>query len=381
MVNYNDEKSKCGDYMDDSKYIQRALELAKLGVGNVNPNPLVGAVIVKDDVVIGEGYHQKYGEPHAEINAFSSLTESATGATLYVTLEPCSHFGKTPPCVDSVISAGIARVVVGSLDPNPLVAGRSITKMREAGIDVEIGVLQAECDALNAVFFHYITTKTPYVIMKYAMTADGKIATKTGASRWITGVVARNRVHEDRHRYSGIMVGVGTVLADDPMLDCRLEHGKNPTRIICDSMLRTPVSSRIMETATQIPTVILTTSVNTERHKSYLEKGCKIVSIPSKNGRLDLEIGLQLLGEMGIDSILLEGGATLNASMLEAGLVQKVQTYLAPKIFGGITAPTPVAGLGVESPDHAYQLINTKTTILGADILIESEVDYSCSQV
>jgi len=361
--------------MNDIKYMQHALDLAKKGIGFVNPNPLVGAVIVKDGNIIGEGYHQIYGGPHAEVNAFSSLTESARGATMYVTLEPCSHYGKTPPCVDAVINSAVSRVVVGSLDPNPLVAGRSITKMREAGIHVEVGVLQAECDELNTVFFHYITTKTPYVIMKYAMTADGKIATRTGASQWITGATARICVHADRHRYAGIMVGVGTVLADDPMLDCRTKKDpKNPTRIICDSTLRTPISSRVVETAKSIPTVLLTACVDEQIHEPYIAKGCIILPVPLKSNQLDLEFGLRLLGEMGIDSILLEGGATLNASMLAAGLVQKVQTYIAPKIFGGKEAPSPIAGLGVDVPDNAYHLKNTKITVLGADILIESEV-------
>lgn len=367
--------------MSDIQYMQRAFELAKKGGGRVNPNPLVGAVIVKNGTAIGEGYHQKYGEPHAEVNAFSSLTESAENATMYVTLEPCSHFGKTPPCVDAVIKSGVSRVVVGSLDPNPLVAGRSITKMRKAGIEVEVGVLQTECDELNAVFFHYITTKTPYVIMKYAMTADGKIATRTGVSRWITGAEARNRVHADRNRIAGIMIGVGTVLADDPMLDCRTEKDpKNPIRIVCDSTLRLPISSRIVATAGQIPTILLTSIVDEKIHEPYLASGCTVLPVPRKNDKLDLEFGLKLLGAMGIDSILLEGGATLNASMLEARLVQKVQTYIAPKIFGGKNAPSPVAGIGVDIPDNAYILKNTKTTILGEDILIESEVDYSCLQ-
>ena len=362
--------------MNDIQYMQHALELAKEGIGRVNPNPLVGSVIVKDGKIIGEGYHQKYGGPHAEVNAFSSLTESATGATMYVTLEPCSHHGKTPPCVDAVIKSGVSRVVVGSLDPNPLVAGRSIIKMHEAGIEVEVGVLQAECDELNAVFFHYITTKMPYVIMKYAMTTDGKIATRTGASRWITGPEARNRVHADRHRYSGIAVGVGTVLTDDPMLDCRTEKDpKNPVRIIFDSTLRTPLTSRVVVTANQIPTILVTAITDKKLHEPFLATSCTILPVPILGDRLDLQVALKLLGEMGIDSILLEGGATLNASMLAAGLVQKVQTYIAPKIFGGKDAPSPVAGLGVDIPDNAYKLKNTKTTVLGEDILIESEVE------
>ena len=365
------------------QYMERALELAKKGAGYVNPNPLVGAVIVKDDRIIGEGYHEKFGAPHAEVNAFAVLTEPALGATLYVTLEPCAHKGKTPPCVDAVIKSGVAKVVVASLDPNPLVAGRSIKKMQDAGIEVEVGVLKEACDELNAPFFHYITHKIPYVVMKYAMTSDGKIATYTGASRWITGEDARKRVHEDRHRYAGIMVGVQTVIIDDPMLDCRIENGKNPIRIICDTTLRIPLTSRIIKTAKTIPTYLVTACTDKTKQQLYLGAGCKIMIVPLKADKLDLQEMMRMLAEVGIDSILLEGGATLNASSLEAGIVQKVQTYIASKLFGGRSAPTPIAGLGVDHPDEAYQLKNRKITILGEDILIESDVDKeesTCSQ-
>ena len=365
--------------MDDIKFMKRALELAKKGVGFVNPNPLVGAVIVKAGKVIGEGYHQAYGEAHAEVNAFASLDVSPVGATLYVTLEPCSHHGKTPPCVDAVINSGVTRVVVGSLDPNPLVAGRSIAKMREAGLEVEMGVQKEACDALNAVFFHYITKKTPYVVMKYAMTADGKIATHTGASRWITGESARKNAHEDRNRYRGIMVGVGTVIADDPMLSCRMKGGRNPIRIICDSTLRTPLTSRIIETACSIQTILITGCTDKTKHQLYVDRGCQVVTVPLKDGRLDLQAVMKTLANFEIDSILLEGGAALNASALEAGIVNKVQAYLAPKLFGGATAPSPVAGTGVAHPSEAYQLKNRNMTILGEDILIEGEV-VTCSQ-
>jgi len=364
--------------MNDSKYMKQALELAKKGVGRVNPNPLVGAVIVKNGKIIGEGYHQIYGGLHAEINALASLKESPTNATMYVTLEPCSHYGKTPPCVDAVIKSGVSNVVVASLDPNPLVAGRSIKKMQEVGINVTVGVLKEEGDALNATFFHYITNNTPYVTMKYAMTTDGKIATHTGASRWITGEDARQKVHEDRNRYTGIMVGVGTVIADDPMLDCRIENGRNPTRIICDTTLRTPLNSRIVASAKTIPTILLTASTNQNSHQYYINKGCQVFTILPKNDKIDLQVAMKTLAKAGIDSILLEGGASLNASALEAGIINKVQTYIAPKLFGGIAAPAPIAGLGVAHPDDAYKLKNQKITLLGEDILIESEV-LKCS--
>ncbi|MCL1989782.1 MAG: bifunctional diaminohydroxyphosphoribosylaminopyrimidine deaminase/5-amino-6-(5-phosphoribosylamino)uracil reductase RibD [Defluviitaleaceae bacterium] len=365
--------------MSDIQYMKRALELAKKGMGHVNPNPLVGAVIVKEGEVIGEGYHQVYGGPHAEINALKSLTTSPIGATLYVTLEPCFHEGKTPPCVDAVIKAGFSRVVIASLDPNPLVAGRSLLKMKEAGIEVEVGLLKEACDALNAVFFHYIMHQMPYVVMKYAMTADGKIATHTGASRWITGEEARKKVHEDRHQYTGIMVGVGTVIADDPLLDCRIEGGKNPIRIICDTTLKTPMHSRLIKTAKNIPTVLVTASTEAVKRQPYIEAGCQLMTVPLQSGQLDLKVAMKLLAAKGIDSILLEGGAMLNASALEAGVINKVQTYLAPKLFGGVLAPSPIGGTGVDHPDQAYLLKNRKITTLGEDILIESEV-IKCSQ-
>jgi len=363
----------------DWAYMKRAFDLAKKGIGYVNPNPLVGAVIVKDDIVIGEGYHERYGEAHAEVNAFNSCTESPEGATMYVTLEPCSHYGKTPPCVDMVIEKGISRVVIGSVDPNPLVAGRSVNKMKEAGIEVLVGVLDRYCDPLNKVFFHYIIHKTPYVVMKYAMTIDGKIATRTGKSKWITSEYARERVHEDRNLYTAIMVGVGTVIADDPMLDCRLEGGRNPIRILCDTTLRTPITARVIQTASEIPTILATSCTDATKHQPYLDLGCQIMVVPEHDGTIDLKRLMVQLGDANIDGILLEGGATLNAAALKAGVVHKIQTYIAPKIFGGADAPTPVAGLGIDHPDQAYLLKNRKTTTLGEDILIESEV-VLCSQ-
>ena len=358
--------------MDDVKLMRRALRLAKKGAGRVNPNPMVGAVIVKHAQVIGEGYHAQYGGPHAEVNALSSCMVSPVGATMYVTLEPCSHQGKTPPCTDAILASGIRRLVVGSMDENPLVSG--VDQLRTAGVEVVTGVLKEACDALNEVFFHYIKTQTPYVLMKYAMTSDGKIATHTGESRWITGEAARKRVHEDRHLYTGIMVGIGTVIADDPMLDCRMAHGRNPIRIICDSTLKTPLDSRVVQTAKENQTWIATTNGHIKQHEPYLLCGCKVIVVEAKDGRLDLEHLMIKLGELGVDGILLEGGSTLNEAALSAGVVNKVQTYIAPKLFGGATAKTPIGGVGVTHPREAYLLKNQKITRLGEDILVESEV-------
>ena len=363
--------------MDDIKFMKRALELAKGGIGWVNPNPLVGAVITKDGNVIGEGFHKRYGEPHAEINALASCIVSPENATMYVTLEPCSHHGKTPPCMDVILASGISRLVVGSIDENPLVS--SIDKLRSCGIEVEVGVLKKECDALNEIFFHYINTKTPFVLMKYAMTSDGKIATRTGVSRWITSELARANVHEDRNRFSGIMVGVSTVIVDDPMLDCRIKNGRNPIRIICDTTLKTPLTAKIVATAKDVATLIATANIDEQSHAPYLSFGCRILVVEVKNEYLDLEMLMNMLGEMGVDSILLEGGATLNWSALESGIVKKIQTYIAPKLFGGADAPSPIAGVGVAKPSEAYMLKNSQVTFLGDDILIESEV-MKCSR-
>ena len=360
--------------MTDEQYMRRALELAEKGAGWVSPNPLVGAVIVKDDRIIGEGYHERYGQFHAERNALLHCKESPEGATIYVTLEPCCHHGKQPPCTDALIEAGIRRVVIGSKDPNPLVHGKGIRILREHGIEVTEHVLEAECDAENEVFFHYMRTKQPFVILKYAMTLDGKIAAYTGESRWVTGDAARAHVHRMRQRYSAIMVGVGTVLADDPMLTCRLEEEKvpaNPVRIICDTALRTPLDSQIVRTAGKIPTILATCCRQEALHMPYIGAGCKIVVTPEKDGHVDLLNLLQQLGEQGIDSVILEGGGTLNWSALQAGIVQKVQAYIAPKLFGGATAKTPVEGQGFPNPAAAVELSRTNVTVLGADWLIE----------
>ena len=361
--------------MNDYDYMRRALGLAERGVGWTNPNPMVGAVIVRDGRIIGEGYHQKYGEPHAERNALANCTESPEGATMYVTLEPCCHHGKQPPCTEAILSAGIARVVVGSDDPNPLVAGKGLDMLRSHGVTVETGVCKEECDALNRVFFHYIQTKRPYVVMKYAMTMDGKIATRTGASQWITGEEARRRVHRDRHRYAAIMAGVGTVLADDPLLTCRMEGGKNPVRVICDTHLRTPTDSQIVRTAGEVPTILATCCADPVRTAPFEAAGCRVWTLPECGGHVDLNSLMERLGADGIDSVLLEGGGTLNWAALESGIVRKVQTYIAPKIFGGAAAKSPVAGLGVETPAQAVLLKNTTITKIGADFLLESEVD------
>lgn len=367
--------------MTDMQYMQLALALAAKGCGFVNPNPMVGAVIVQNGEIIGQGYHERCGGLHAERNALENCVVSPKGAALYVTLEPCCHFGRTPPCTDAIIESGINRVVVGIKDPNPLVSGKGIQALRDKGIEAIDGVLEEECGRINEVFFHYIRTKTPYVIMKYAMTMDGKIATCTGNSKWITSEAARQRVHQDRHRCSAIMVGVDTVISDNPLLTCRMEGGRNPIRIICDTNLRTPLNSQIVMTAKSVPTILATACADVEKQQPYISAGCQTILLPKKDGHIDLSKLMTILGQNQIDSILLEGGATLNWSFLQSGLVNKVQTYIAPKLFGGIHAKTPVGGLGVQSPNEAFYLKNSTATFLGDDLLIESEVMQKCSQV
>ena len=363
----------------ESEYMRHAIALAKNGEGRTNPNPLVGAVLVKNNEIIGEGFHQKYGGLHAEREALKNCEEngnSAEGATLYVTLEPCCHFGKQPPCTQAIVEAGIRRVVVGSRDPNPLVHGKGNSFLREQGIEVTEDFLKDECDALNPIFFHYISTRTPYVALKYAMTADGKTASKTGKSKWITGEKSRLFVHQLRNRYSCILAGIGTVLADNPLLTSRIPGGRNPVRIICDSKLRIPLDCNIVQTAKEIPTIIACCQENEK--KSALEKsGCEVLCFPGKNG-VNLKKLTETLGERSLDSILIEGGSEIHYSALEAGIVQHIYAFTAPKIFGG-KAKTPVEGEGIELPENCFQLELERIEKIGDDILAEYNVPQNAS--
>lgn len=367
--------------MAEEQFMKRAIELAKQGVGWTAPNPLVGAVVVKNGRVIGEGYHRKYGELHAERNALAACTEDPAGATLYVTLEPCCHYGKTPPCTEIIIEKKIAKVVIGSRDPNPKVAGKGARILREHGINVVEDYMREACDALNPVFFHYITTKTPYVVLKFAMTLDGKIATRTGASKWITGEAARNHVHQLRGRYAGILAGIGTVLADDPMLNCRIDGAHQPLRIILDSHLRIPMGSRLVRSAKEYPLLIVCNESTrgreegTNRIQKLEEAGAKVWALPEKNGHPDLNVLMQRLGEEKIDSVLIEGGGTVNEAVLKAHIVHHVYAYIAPKIFGGEDAKTPVEGSGIRLPQECAKLRLAKITVLLNDMLLEYDVE------
>lgn len=359
-------------------YMRRALELARLGVGRTSPNPMVGAVIVKEGRIIGEGYHEAYGGPHAEVNAIHHATEPLEGAEIYVTLEPCSHFGKTPPCALKLIECRFSKVIVAMEDPNPLVAGRGIQMLRKQGIEVEVGLLEDEARELNEVFIKYITEKRPFCVMKAAMTLDGKIATVTNASKWITSEAARAYVHQLRDQMKGIMVGFGTLLADDPQLTTRLPEGsgRDPVRIIVDSSLRMPLEARVLHLNSQSPTLIATTDQADRDKATALQAmpGVRLIITPEKDGKVDLDYLMFVLGEQGIDSLLLEGGATLNAAALDAGIVDKVMFFIAPKLLGGKDAPTPVGGQGIQRMEDCVKLKDMKAVMVGEDLMVTAGV-------
>lgn len=373
------------------KYMRLAIEEAKKGEGFVNPNPLVGAVIVKDGKILGTGYHKKYGENHAEINAIldaKKKNNNIENATIYINLEPCSHYGKTPPCADAIIKNKFKRAVIGCLDSNIKVAGNGIKKLREAKIEVVENVLEEDCKKLNEVFFHYINTKKPFMVMKYAMTMDGKIASVSGKSKWITSEKSREHAHLFRKKYSAIMVGINTVIEDNPTLNCRIkENPKNPIRIILDSDLKIDLKSNICKTSKDIKTYIASvkptakSNKNMEKKKELEYLGIEIIETSPKDLSKDFKVNLQelikILGEeKNIDSVLIEGGATLHAALLKEKLIDKALIYIAPKIFGGLNAKTPIAGEGIEEPDNAIKLIGGKLKNIGEDLFMEYYLKY-----
>jgi diaminohydroxyphosphoribosylaminopyrimidine deaminase/5-amino-6-(5-phosphoribosylamino)uracil reductase len=358
----------------DIKYMERALELAQKGAGYTNPNPLVGAVIVRDGKIIGEGYHEIYGSHHAEVNAFKNATEEVKGATMYVTLEPCSHYGNTPPCANAIVEKGIKRVVVSLGDPNPEVSGTGIKILRNNGIDVVTGVLEQDSRKLNEIFLKYITTKLPFCIMKTAMTLDGKIAARTGDSKWITNEESRKYVHQLRHRVSAIMVGVGTVIKDDPLLNTRFEdgNGSDPIRIVVDTSGRTPLESKLLNMKSNARTIIATTEFAAqERIKEFKSKDVEVIVTPLKENKVDLKYLMKELGKRKIDSVLLEGGSELNYSAMEAGIIDKVYSFIAPKFIGGKDAKTPIGGLGRALMKDAFVLKDIEIYRFGDDIMLE----------
>jgi diaminohydroxyphosphoribosylaminopyrimidine deaminase/5-amino-6-(5-phosphoribosylamino)uracil reductase len=357
----------------DMEYMQRAIELATQARGRTSPNPMVGAVIVKDGKIIGEGYHKKAGTPHAEIHALAAAGNEARGATLYVSLEPCCHHGRTPPCTEAIINSGIKRVVIAALDPNPKVAGGGLQRLKKAGIDAEFGLMQEAAMELNAVFFKYIQRALPYVALKTAMTLDGKIAAGSGDSRWITGPEARQHVHQLRNIYDAIMVGIGTVLADNPRLNTRLQEGqgRDPVRVIIDNQLDLPVNSIIAQSSREQPSLVFCGKEIDEHKASELSRlGVEIIKTDLENGLVPLQEVLAILAQREISSILVEGGAELNASLIEQGLVDKFYWFIAPKIIGGREAKSPVGGSGYQFMREALELSIRDIKSLGRDILI-----------
>jgi diaminohydroxyphosphoribosylaminopyrimidine deaminase / 5-amino-6-(5-phosphoribosylamino)uracil reductase len=355
----------------DHYYMKMALDLAASAKGRTNPNPIVGAILVKDGVIVGSGLHRKAGEPHAEVHAFRMAGEHAEGATLYVTLEPCSHFGKTPPCANLVKESNVARVVVAMEDPNPQVAGRGIGLLREAGIEIEVGVLEEEARILNERFVHNMVNRTPFVISKVAMTLDGKIAAYNGHSKWITGEESRHNVHLLRNEVDAILVGIGTVIADDPMLTTRLATGgKNPIRVVLDSDLKTPLEAKIMDTTEAKTWIVAKEGADQAKAKVLEEKGIEIIYVPKTNSGLDLAELLNKLYEKGVTDLLVEGGSEINGSFLRAGLINKYFIYVAPKILGGRDSLAPFTGDNVESMDEALNVTIHSVENFGEDILI-----------
>ncbi|MBQ4522817.1 MAG: bifunctional diaminohydroxyphosphoribosylaminopyrimidine deaminase/5-amino-6-(5-phosphoribosylamino)uracil reductase RibD [Lachnospiraceae bacterium] len=352
--------------------MKRALELAKKGEGKTAPNPMVGCVVVKDGEIIGEGFHEEYGKLHAERNALNSLSKSAEGAELYVTLEPCCHYGKTPPCTEAIIEHKIKRVIIACVDENPLVGGQGIEILKKHGICVTVGVLKEEAMKLNEVFFHYISKKRPFIAMKYAMTLDGKIATVSRDSKWITSEESRNFVQVLRNRYKAILVGIHTVLEDDPMLNCRIEGGVNPVRIILDSKLRIPIESKIVKTAKEIETIVVTTKADEMKKETLKSLGVKIMEMQNEICLPEL---LTRLGERNIDSILVEGGGRVHGSFLQENLVDRVYAFIAPKLIGGEKALSPVEGKGIQKMADAVKLKDTECTVIAKDILITGRVE------
>ncbi len=358
----------------DERYMWMTLDLARQGLGKTNPNPMVGAVLVKDGEVVGTGYHEKAGLPHAEIIALQQAGEKARDATLYVNLEPCSHQGRTPPCVDAVVEAGVRKVVLATMDPNPLVAGQGIKRLQDAGIKVKTGVLEDKALRLNEVFVKYITTRTPFVVVKAAMTLDGKIATQQGESQWISGDKSREFVHKLRSISDGIMVGINTVLQDDPRLTVRLDADKTekqPWRIIVDSQGRLPLEARGSQRTDSVKTILATTyAMPAGKKEALISQGGEVVTLPGRGGRVDLTALMRELGQREITALMVEGGGVLNYALLESDLIDKLYLFIAPLLLGGKTAPSPFEGEGVKRLTDAWKVEHVELKQLDNDLLV-----------
>ena len=363
----------------DAEYMKQALTLARKGVGLTSPNPAVGCVIVRDGKIVGLGWHRKAGTPHAEIHALKMAGESAHDADAYVTLEPCCHTGRTPPCTAALIRAGVKRVVIGMSDPDPRVSGGGISALKSAGIEVTLGVLESDCRELNLPFIKHRTSGFPYVTYKWAMTLDGKTATSTGASRWISCERSRRYVHRMRSRADAVMLGVGSIIADDPELTVRHIKGKNPIRIVVDSKLRTPVNAKVLTHINEAKTIIATTAQDTGAHRPYLRAGAGIIVCKQDDGRVSLTDLMLKLGKQGVQSILLEGGAALAASMLERNYIDEFVFFIAPKIIGsdGISPFNLTGRIGM---DQAAGVKITRIGRSGSDIIVYARPEVLCSR-
>ncbi len=354
--------------VDDERFMRIALGLARKGEGETNPNPIVGAVVVKDGHIVGEGDHHSFGGPHAEVFALDEAGDAARGATLYVTLEPCSHHGKTPPCTERIIAAKIARVIIACRDPNPLVDGHGIEKMRAAGIEVTEGVLEEEARRANEIFFKFITTGRPFVQLKLAESLDGKIATRTGDAKWISGADSRAEVHRLRRRFAAVLVGVGTVVSDDPRLTVRHVVGRDPLRIVLDGRGRIPLAATLLREEGR--TIVVTATMAREKEEALLSLGTEVWRPPGNEGNIDLSAFLQRLGEENIDSLLVEGGGETAAAFLEASLVDKVAFFIAPILIGGRDAIPTIGGAGAEQVSEALHLKRVEIERIGEDLLV-----------
>ena len=353
-----------------NKMMKRALALARRGLGRTSPNPAVGCVIVRNGEIVGEGWHRKAGTPHAEVHALRQAGDRARGADVYVTLEPCSHYGRTPPCAEALIKAGVGRVYAGMMDPNPVVSGQGLAMLRGAGIAVLCGVLEEECRLLNEAFVKHVASGFPFVILKSAMTLDGKTATSSGDSKWITCEESRRYVHTLRSRVDAIMVGVGTVLADDPQLTCRMVRGKDPHRIVVDSRLRTPPTSSLFHLDSQAKTIFATVERDPAKNEAVQRLGAETLLCDELDGRVDLEDLFRRLGASGIQSILLEGGRELVGSAVRKGLVDKFLLFYAPKLIAGEDGYGLCSGPGVERMGGAIALRNTSVRRFAEDFLV-----------
>ncbi|UCD86092.1 MAG: bifunctional diaminohydroxyphosphoribosylaminopyrimidine deaminase/5-amino-6-(5-phosphoribosylamino)uracil reductase RibD [Deltaproteobacteria bacterium] len=353
------------------------LNLARRGEGRTSPNPMVGAVIIRAGRIVGKGYHPKAGQPHAEIEALKDAGKAALGAEMWVNLEPCNHWGRTGPCTDAIIKSGIKRVFVGMEDPNPRIKGKGIAKLRKNGLLVKLGVMETECRRLNESYSKFIRTKTPWVILKAAASLDGKTATRTGQSRWISGELSRRYVHRLRGKVDGILVGVNTIIKDDPLLTARLpgKRVRDPVRIVVDSKLSIPLTSQVLNLKSEAVTIVATTGrASPKKQKKLKQMGAKILTVRSDKGMVNLPALMKKLGALNITSLLIEGGSTINASALSSGIVDKIICFYAPRIIGGRQSPGMVGGSGAETLDQAIILEDLRVKRLGEDVLIEGYV-------